>query len=129
MSPAVSARLALADRGKVAPGLRPPPEEGPRLPRNNPDPLITGVGDHQVARPVRGRALRETELGAGGRAPVPGKTKGTVARHIVDTPGGQRPPVEGARLSRDNPDPLITGIGEPEDSRARHPHPLPAAEL
>ncbi len=80
--------------------------------RHHPDPVVAGVGDHQVAR----RRPPPPRPGCRARRWWPGRrrrrTRGAVAGDGVDVPGGHRLAVERAGAGRHHPDPVVAGVGD-----------------
>ena len=120
---------AIAGHGVDVAGGHCLPVEHAGAGRHHPDPMVSGVGDQQVARTVHRHAAGAPELGRGGRAAVPGEPGRAIARDGIDVTGGHRPAVEHAGARRHHPDPAVAGVGDQQVARTVHRHALRGPEL
>ena len=97
--------------------------------RYHPDPVVAGVGGHDVAAPIDREALRAVEFGAGGGVLVAGVPGGAGAGDGVDVTGGHLLAVERAGAGRDHPDPAVAGVGDQQIACGVRRHPGRDADL
>src|SRR6185437_3956059 len=116
--------------------------EGAAARRDDPDVTGVAVAQHDVAgmiNPQHRPRLRQVDLAValgsqgqvGGRGGTPVARVPVVprARDRVDVPGRHGLAVEAAGLDRDDPYPVVAGIGEHDVARRVHPHAARPAQL